>query len=132
MAVALIESSWGGRVGARGAEDHDPLSAKAVTRSGLVSLGAWPTSVNDRLTVQPTYILDIPGGNGKVPIGPIYAHEDHGRWSVRNHLDQLFDLPEDVYYSRRLGEHHTKPTAVASCPLKCDGRCEPPIRRANQ
>lgn len=25
---------------------------------------------------QPTYVLDIPGGHGKVPIGPSYLHED--------------------------------------------------------
>jgi lysine 2,3-aminomutase len=24
---------------------------------------------------QPTYVLDIPGGHGKVPIGPTYLHE---------------------------------------------------------
>ncbi len=23
---------------------------------------------------QPTYVLDIPGGHGKVPVGPCYAH----------------------------------------------------------
>jgi lysine 2,3-aminomutase len=25
---------------------------------------------------QPTYVLDIPGGHGKVPVGPAYVHED--------------------------------------------------------
>jgi lysine 2,3-aminomutase len=25
---------------------------------------------------QPTYVLDIPGGHGKVPVGPGYVHED--------------------------------------------------------
>ena len=25
---------------------------------------------------QPTYVLDIPGGHGKVPVGPSYVHED--------------------------------------------------------
>ena len=42
---------------------------------------------------QPSYILDIPGGNGKVPVGPVYAHESDGAWHVRNHMDELFDLP---------------------------------------
>jgi lysine 2,3-aminomutase len=23
---------------------------------------------------QPTYVLDIPGGHGKVPVGPCYLH----------------------------------------------------------
>jgi lysine 2,3-aminomutase len=25
---------------------------------------------------QPAYVLDIPGGHGKVPVGPGYMHED--------------------------------------------------------
>ena len=25
---------------------------------------------------QPTYVLDIPGGHGKVPVGPGYIEED--------------------------------------------------------
>jgi len=25
---------------------------------------------------QPTYVLDIPGGHGKVPVGPGYLHPD--------------------------------------------------------
>ncbi|MFJ3902439.1 lysine-2,3-aminomutase-like protein [Streptomyces sp. NPDC090025] len=28
---------------------------------------------------QPTYVLDIPGGHGKVPIGPVYLSDDGGR-----------------------------------------------------
>ncbi|MDR3448817.1 MAG: lysine-2,3-aminomutase-like protein [Alphaproteobacteria bacterium] len=43
---------------------------------------------------QPTYILDIPGGNGKVPISPVYAREEDGTWCVRNHKDEMFDLPD--------------------------------------
>jgi lysine 2,3-aminomutase len=32
---------------------------------------------------QPTYVLDIPGGHGKVPIGPDYLSADGtGGWSV--------------------------------------------------
>ncbi len=27
---------------------------------------------------QPTYVLDIPGGHGKVPVGPCYVHADTG------------------------------------------------------
>ncbi len=40
---------------------------------------------------QPTYVLDIPGGHGKAPVGPTYLHGEgealqvdsplHGRWS---------------------------------------------------
>jgi lysine 2,3-aminomutase len=33
--------------------------------------------------LQPTYILDIPGGHGKVPVGPVYAEpQDDGSWTV--------------------------------------------------
>jgi lysine 2,3-aminomutase len=33
--------------------------------------------------LQPTYILDIPGGHGKVPVGPVYAEpNEDGSWTV--------------------------------------------------
>ncbi len=32
---------------------------------------------------QPTYMLDLPGGHGKVPVGPLYARpEADGSWSI--------------------------------------------------
>jgi lysine 2,3-aminomutase len=31
---------------------------------------------------QPTYVLDIPGGHGKVPIGPCWLRRDGDRWFV--------------------------------------------------
>lgn len=32
---------------------------------------------------QPTYILDIPGGHGKIPVGPVYATpQEDGAWTV--------------------------------------------------
>jgi lysine 2,3-aminomutase len=34
---------------------------------------------------QPTYVLDIPGGHGKVPIGPGYLSQDAGgTWRVED------------------------------------------------
>jgi lysine 2,3-aminomutase len=33
---------------------------------------------------QPTYMLDLPGGHGKVPIGPDYLAEADGGWLVRD------------------------------------------------
>jgi lysine 2,3-aminomutase len=36
---------------------------------------------------QPTYVLDIPGGHGKVPVGPGYVHEDgtvEDPWGARH------------------------------------------------
>jgi len=31
---------------------------------------------------QPTYVLDIPGGHGKVPVGPCWLKQDHEGWIV--------------------------------------------------
>ena len=31
---------------------------------------------------QPTYVLDVPGGHGKAPVGPCYLHEADGDWVV--------------------------------------------------
>ncbi len=33
-------------------------------------------------TCLPTYVLDLPGGFGKVPVGPDYLHHDGERWQV--------------------------------------------------
>jgi lysine 2,3-aminomutase len=33
---------------------------------------------------QPTYVLDIPGGHGKVPIGPCWLHPDGEGWVVED------------------------------------------------
>ena len=41
---------------------------------------------------QPTYVLDIPGGHGKVPIGPGYLAEDGG--SVADPAGVAHDYPE--------------------------------------
>jgi lysine 2,3-aminomutase len=41
---------------------------------------------------QPTFVLDIPGGHGKVPIGPDYL-ADHGR-TVADPSGALHDYPE--------------------------------------
>ena len=39
---------------------------------------------------QPTYVLDIPGGHGKVPIGPAYLERDgaRGSYRVRDHHER--------------------------------------------
>jgi lysine 2,3-aminomutase len=34
---------------------------------------------------QPTYVLDIPGGHGKVPVGPDHLTGDEGAWSVEDY-----------------------------------------------
>jgi lysine 2,3-aminomutase len=43
---------------------------------------------------QPTYVLDIPGGYGKSPIGPNYlAHDDAGRYTVEDYNGALHCYP---------------------------------------
>lgn len=44
---------------------------------------------------QPTYVLDIPGGHGKVPIGPSYlASDGDGNYLVRDYLGESHDYAE--------------------------------------
>lgn len=38
---------------------------------------------------QPTYVLDIPGGHGKVPIGPCWLHRDGKGWRVEDSAGAL-------------------------------------------
>lgn len=33
---------------------------------------------------QPTYVLDIPGGHGKAPVGPAYVEGEDGAWTVED------------------------------------------------
>jgi lysine 2,3-aminomutase len=47
---------------------------------------------------QPTYMLDLPDGFGKVPIGPVLAQHDNEGWSVedfRGHLHTYLE-PADA------------------------------------
>ena len=38
---------------------------------------------------QPTYMLDIPGGYGKIPVGPVFAEEENGTdWAIRDYKGQ--------------------------------------------
>ena len=47
---------------------------------------------------QPTYVLDIPGGHGKVPIGSTYARPGRapGRWIVEDPAGEPHTYPPDV------------------------------------
>ncbi len=45
----------------------------------------------------PTYVLDIPGGHGKVPLGPRYVHSKDGRlYEVVNHHGERFIYREPI------------------------------------
>jgi lysine 2,3-aminomutase len=42
---------------------------------------------------QPTYVLDVPGGHGKVPIGPAYLGDDPDALTVRDAFGETHSYP---------------------------------------
>jgi lysine 2,3-aminomutase len=42
---------------------------------------------------QPTYVLDIPGGHGKVPVGPCWLHRDDDGWIVEDRAGERHRYP---------------------------------------
>jgi lysine 2,3-aminomutase len=42
---------------------------------------------------QPTYVLDIPGGHGKVPVGPCWLHPDGEGWRVEDSAGVSYCYP---------------------------------------
>lgn len=65
---------------------HHPDLAKGTGhfRVTLAEGQAVMAALRGRLTgiAQPVYVLDIPGGHGKVPVGPGYLQRDGGDWLV--------------------------------------------------
>lgn len=65
---------------------HHPDLAKGTShfRLPIAEGQAIMASLRARLSgiAQPTYVLDIPGGHGKVPIGPGYLTPDGAGWQV--------------------------------------------------
>jgi lysine 2,3-aminomutase len=65
---------------------HHPDLAKGTGhfRVTLAEGQAIMAALRGRLTgiAQPTYVLDIPGGHGKVPVGPGYVRRDGEGWIV--------------------------------------------------
>ena len=59
-------------------------------RTGLAEGQGLMRALRGRVSglCQPTYVLDIPGGHGKVPVGPRYLSDDHSSvedpWGVRH------------------------------------------------
>ncbi|MGA8401013.1 MAG: lysine-2,3-aminomutase-like protein [Stellaceae bacterium] len=45
---------------------------------------------------QPTYVLDIPGGHGKVPIGPCWLHRDGEGWRVEDGASVTHSYPPSI------------------------------------
>jgi len=43
----------------------------------------------------PTYVIDAPGGGGKVPVGPSYVlSQDKGRYTLRNYRGKIYTYLE--------------------------------------
>ncbi|MFN3577348.1 MAG: lysine-2,3-aminomutase-like protein [Tabrizicola sp.] len=65
---------------------HHPDLAKGTGhfRLTLEEGQAIMAALRGRLSgiAQPTYVLDIPGGHGKVPVGPVYLRRDGDGWIV--------------------------------------------------
>lgn len=65
----------------------DLAPGTAHLRTGLAEGQALMRALRGRVSglCQPTYVLDIPGGHGKVPVGPGYASViEAGAWSVED------------------------------------------------
>jgi lysine 2,3-aminomutase len=71
----------------------DPAPGTAHFRTGIAEGQALMRALRGRLSglAQPTYVLDIPGGHGKVPVGPGYLSED-GR-TIADPAGTPFPLP---------------------------------------
>lgn len=67
---------------------HHPDLAPGTAhfRTDLAAGQALMRALRGRLSglAQPTYVLDVPGGHGKVPVGPVYAEQDDGAWLVED------------------------------------------------
>jgi lysine 2,3-aminomutase len=72
----------------------DPAPGTSRFRLTIAEGQALMRALRGRLSglAQPTYVLDIPGGHGKVPVGPGYLGED-GR-TVADPRGTLHDYPE--------------------------------------
>lgn len=70
----------------------DPAPGTAHFRTTIAEGQALMRSLRGRVSglAQPTYVLDIPGGHGKVPVGPGYVDGD----TVADPFGGRHDLPE--------------------------------------
>jgi len=75
-------------------------------RTGLAEGQALMRSLRGRLSgvAQPTYVLDIPGGHGKVPVGPAYVQYTEGPYRVEDPWGGLHDYGSHAAAEGDLGE----------------------------
>jgi lysine 2,3-aminomutase len=74
----------------------DLARGTAHLRTGIAEGRELMRSLRGRLSglCQPTYVLDVPGGHGKVPIGPDYLEDaGGGRWRVEDVHGRRHEYP---------------------------------------
>jgi lysine 2,3-aminomutase len=83
---ALFRALVAGRVKPYYLHHADLAPGTAHFRTSLAEGQALMRGLRGRLSglAQPTYVLDVPGGHGKVPVGPAYAEEKDGSWIVED------------------------------------------------
>ena len=66
-------------------------------RTGLPEGQALMRGLRGRLSglAQPLYVLDIPGGHGKVPVGPGYLEQADGAWQVTDPSGAVHAYPPE-------------------------------------
>lgn len=71
----------------------DAAEGTSRFRTGIAAGQALMRTLHARASglCQPTYVLDIPGGACKAPIGPSYLEETPRGWCVRDDQDRRFD-----------------------------------------
>ena len=78
---------------------HHPDLAPGTAhfRTDLASGQALMRRLRGRLSGlgQPTYVLDVPGGHGKVPVGPVFTEEKDGAWIVEDPAGQRHRYPPE-------------------------------------
>src|SRR5262249_48949684 len=77
----------------------DLARGTAHFRTGIATGQRFVSSLRGRVSglCQPTYVLDIPGGYGKVPIHPcaISRHGSSSRWTVEDGAGVQHNYPSD-------------------------------------
>ncbi|HEV2545824.1 MAG TPA: lysine-2,3-aminomutase-like protein [Stellaceae bacterium] len=76
----------------------DPAPGTASFRLSIAEGQALMRELRGRVSglCQPTYVLDLPGGHGKVPVGPRYAQMDgEERWTIADINGQEHRYPGD-------------------------------------
>ena len=105
--AALMRSFVENRIKPYYLHHGDLAPGTAHLRTGLPEGQALMRALRGRLSglAQPTYVLDIPGGYGKVPVGPDYLHV--------NGMGFVVNDPA--------GRPHAYPPATAEQEVGCDG-----------